>query len=158
MKTSLASHLLSCPVVFISTLYGNQRDIMVATAMFVSEKEPILVVSVAKGHLTSQLIEKAGGFTAIAASEGQEDLYEQLVNLRSSDADKFKALSISTLPGEPAKPLIPKGAAAWFECKTAAKQEIDNYQIITARVTGYEDLGNPPLVWQNEGLFSLKPL
>ena len=158
MKTSPASHLLCCPVVFISTSHGNQRDIMIATAMFVSEKDPYVVVSAAKGHLTSQLIEKAGGFTVVAASEGQEALYEQLVNLKGSDADKFKSLSIATLAGEPGKPLIPKESAAWFECKTIAKQEVDNYLVITAHVTKFEDLGKSPLVWQNQGLFSIKPL
>ena len=158
MKTSLASHLLCCPVVFISTSHGNERDIMIATAMFVSEKEPFLVISVAKDHLTSQLIEKAGGFTVVAASEGQEDLYEQLVNFKGNDADKFKALSIPTLNAESGKPCIPKGSAAWFECKTLAKQEVDNYLVITAHVTKFEDLEKSPLVWQNQGLFSIKPL
>ncbi len=155
---SPASHLLSCPVVFISTAHEGQRDIMIATAMFVSEKDPILVISVAKGHLTSQLIAKSGGFTAIAASDSQEDLYEQLLGLRSQTGDKFKSLTISTLPTDPAKPPIPKGAAAWFECKTITKQELDNYEVIIARVTDYEDMGNPPMIWQKEGLFSVKTL
>ena len=158
MKTSPASHLLCCPVVFISTSHGNQRDIMIATAMFVSEKDPFLVVSVAKGHLTSQLIDKAGGFTVVAASEGQKDLYKQLVKIKGSDADKFKALSISTIAGEPGKPLIPKGSAAWVECKTIAKHEVDKYVVITAHVTNSKDLRKSPLVWKRQGLFSIKPL
>jgi flavin reductase (DIM6/NTAB) family NADH-FMN oxidoreductase RutF len=131
---------------------------MIATAMFVSEKDPFLVVSVAKGHLTSQLIEKAGGFTVIAGSEGQKDLYKQLLKTKGTDADKFEALSISTLPGEPGKPLIPKGSAAWFECKTVAKQAVDNYIIITAHVTDFKDLRKSPLVWKKQGLFSIQPL
>jgi flavin reductase (DIM6/NTAB) family NADH-FMN oxidoreductase RutF len=158
MKSGPASHLLSCPVVFISTQHENQRDIMVGTAMFVSEKESLLVVSLAKGHLTSQLIEKAGGFTVIAASEAQTDLYEQLADYRGAAADKFSALSIATIQSSPTKPPIPKGSAAWFECQTVAKQEIDNYTVIIARVTDHEGTENPPMIWQKEGLFTLKPL
>src|SRR5574340_822906 len=111
MKKILASHLLSCPVVFVSTLHEGQRDIMLATAMFVSEKEPLLVVSVAKGHLTSQLIDKSGGFTVAVSADDQEDLYEQLIGIKGSNIDKFKAIPISTLPADPAKPLIPKGSS-----------------------------------------------
>ena len=156
MKSALSSHLLPCPVVFISTAYENQRDIMIATAMFVSEKDPLLVVSVAKGHLTSELIDKAGSFTVIAASESQEELYEQLI--RAKGGDKFSSLAITTLPATPSKPLIPKGSAAWFECKSLSKHEIDNYIVIIARVTDHADLGNKPIVWAKESLFSLKAL
>jgi len=43
---------LPCSVVFVSTAHGEFRDIMTATAMFVSEKEPLLAISVAQDHLT----------------------------------------------------------------------------------------------------------
>jgi flavin reductase (DIM6/NTAB) family NADH-FMN oxidoreductase RutF len=36
---------LPCSVVFVSTAHGEERDIMTATAMFVSEKEPLLMIS-----------------------------------------------------------------------------------------------------------------
>ncbi len=158
MKSVLSSYLLPCPVVFISTLHENQRDIMIATAMFLSEKDPLLVVSLSKGHLTSELIDKTGRFTVIAASESQEELYEQLTNVKKKEGDKFSSLSIATLPTSPSKPLIPKGSSAWFECKTLSKQEIDDYVVIIARVTDHADMGNKPIVWRNEGLFSLKAL
>ena len=158
MKSALASYLLPCPVVFISTLFENQCDIMIGTAMFVSEKDPLLVVSLAKGHLTAELIDKAGCFTVIAASESQEELYEQLINAKAKGGDKFSSLSIATLSTSPSKPLIPQGSSAWFECKTVSKQEIEDYVIILARVTDHEDLGKEPIVWRNAGLFSLKDL
>ena len=34
---------LPCPVVFVSTAHEDRQDIMTATAMFVSEKEPLLM-------------------------------------------------------------------------------------------------------------------
>jgi len=156
MTPRMASHLLPCPVVFISTAHENQRDIMVATTMFVSEKEPLLAVSLAKGHRTLKLIEKSGEFTLIAVSEGQTDLYKQLTGVSSEEPDKFAALSIATLPASPSKALIPEGSAAWFDCKPVAKQEIEGYVVIIARVTDHKDLGKPPLVWQTDRLYSLK--
>ncbi len=159
MNKCPASHLLTCPVVFVSTRYENQNDIMIATAMFVSEVEPLLAVSLTKGHLTSQLIEKTGGFfTVIAASEGQEDLYKKLVDFKGEEADKFTALCVSALPERPSKPPIPERSAAWFDCQTVAKEEIYHYSVYIARVIDYDDMGKPPLVWHNQNLFTLNPL
>ena len=62
---------LPCAVVFVSTAHEERRDIMTATAMFVSEKEPLLMISVAKDHLTEQLINQSGKFTLVIAGEGQ---------------------------------------------------------------------------------------
>jgi len=158
MTPRMASHLLPCPVVFISTAHENQRDIMVATTMFVSEKEPLLAVSLAKGHRTLKLIEKSGEFTLIAVSKGQTDLYKQLLGLSGKEPDKFAALSIATLPARPSKALIPKGSAAWFDCKPIAKQEIAGYVVIIARITDHKDLGKLPLIWRTDRLYSLKPV
>jgi flavin reductase (DIM6/NTAB) family NADH-FMN oxidoreductase RutF len=158
MKSALASHLLPCPVVFISTADKNKRDIMIGTAMFLSENDPLLVVSVAKGHTTARLIEQTGEFTVVAASEDQEELYEQLANFRAEVTNKFTALSIPTIQSLSSKPLIPRDSAAWFECKVEVKQEIDDYVVILARVTDYEDMEKPPMIWQKEFLFSLKSL
>ena len=49
---------LPCAVVFVSTCHENKRDIMTATAMFVSEKEPLVLISVALNHLTEKLISR----------------------------------------------------------------------------------------------------
>ncbi len=158
MNKCPASHLLTCPVVFVSTRHEDKSDIMIATAMFVSEMDPILVVSLTKGHLTSQLIEKAGGFTVIAASEGQEDIYKDLAGFKGEGGNKFAALGIPTLPERPAKPFIPERSSAWFDCQTLNRYEVGHYDLFVARVTDYEDLAKPPLIWRNQELFTLSPL
>jgi len=155
---SNVSHWLPCPVVFISTAFENKRDIMTATAMFVSEKEPLLIVSLTKGHLTSLLIEQAGGFVLVVAAENQKDLANQLGSVRGDEQDKFERFSIRTLPAEPNKPLIPSGSSAWLECTTISSFEIGGYVVIMARVINQQDLGNPPLVWQKGQLYGLRSL
>ena len=157
-NSPMISHLLPCPVVFISTAFEDKRDIMTATAMFVSEKEPLVNVSVAKGHLTTKLIEQSGGFFLIIASESQKELSNQLGSVRGDVEDKFKRFSISILPSEPGKPLIPSGSSAWFECTVVNSQEMSGYVVLTARVINQEELGNPPLLWQKGKLFGLKQL
>jgi flavin reductase (DIM6/NTAB) family NADH-FMN oxidoreductase RutF len=157
-QSAPVSHWLPCPVVFISTARGKQRDIMTATAMFISEKEPLLAVSVAKGHLTEQLIKQAGAFTLIMASESQQDLVWKLGSAKGGDHDKFDRFAVKTLPSKPGKPLIPAEAASWLECTVVDQYPLEGYVLITARVTSQESLGNPPLVWQNQSLFTLKAL
>jgi len=157
-NSAIVSHWLPCPVVFISTAFEDKRDIMTATAMFVSEKEPLVNVSVAKGHLTTKLIEQSGGFFLIIASESQKELANQLGSVRGDVEDKFKRFSISTLPPEPGKPLIPAGSTAWFECTVVNSQEISGYVVLTARVINQQEFGSPPLLWQKGKLFGLKQL
>lgn len=159
MKEShTVSHWLPCPVVFISTAYGERRDIMTATAMFISEKEPLVAISIAKDHLTAQLIEQAGGFTLVIASEGQKELAWQLGSVKGDEENKFKRFSITTLPPKLGKPLIPINASSWLECQVVSRQEVNGYFLVIARVVDQEDLGNSPLLWQKQALFLLKPL
>jgi flavin reductase (DIM6/NTAB) family NADH-FMN oxidoreductase RutF len=154
----IVSHWLPCPVVFISTAFGGKRDIMTATAMFISEKEALLIVSVAKDHLTAKLIEQAKGFTLIIASQSQKHLVWELGSTRGDAGDKFSLFNINTLSSDSNKPLIPADASAWFECCVISQQEINGCSMFIARVTDQQDLGKPALVWQKQALFTLKPV
>ena len=150
---------LPCSVVFVSTAHEDRQDIMTATAMFVSEKEPLLMISVAKGHLTEQLINKSGKFTLIIAGEDQRQLAMKVGSTKGDAADKFEKFSISTESGEPGNALIPEGvAAAWMVCAVESSQDIKGYRLFIGRVVDQHDTGRPPLVWQKDGFFGLKPV
>ena len=148
---------LPCSVVLVSTAHGKQRDIMTATAMFVSEKEPLLAISVAKNHLTKKLIEQSGKFTLVIAGEGQKQLAMQVGSAKGDAVDKFNTFSIKSTPGKSSNALIPDGAAAWMECMVESSQEIKDYQIFIGRVAEQKDSGKAPLVWHKDGFFGLQP-
>ena len=152
------SHWLPCPVVFISTACKAQRDIMTATAMFLSEKEPLLAVSVAKGHLTAQLIEQADTFTLVIASADQQELVWKLGTTKGDENDKFIRFAINTLPPEPGKPLIPADSSSWMECTVVSQHPLEGYVLVIARVTNQGNLHNPPLMWHHQELFTLQSL
>ena len=149
---------LACPVVFICTRHEQQRDIMTATAMFVSEKEPLLVVSVAQGHLTSRLIEASGRFMAAIASEAQKKLAIQLGSTRGDEVDKYLHFNIATTAGGLEPGLVPEDSAAWMQCRVENTQSIRDYQVITGRVEAQADLNRPPLIWQQDSFFRLAPV
>ena len=149
---------LPCSVVFVSTAYEDRRDIMTATAMFVSEKEPLILISVARDHLTEKLINQSGKFTLVIAGEGQKELAAQVGSLKGEEVDKFENFGINTLVTGGSDALIPEGAAAWLACHVESTQDIKGYRLFIGRVADQADLGTPPLVWQKDSFFSLKPI
>ena len=149
---------LPCSVVFVSTVYGDERDIMTATAMFVSEKEPLIVISVAKGHLTEQLINQSGKFTLVIAGENHRQLAIQVGSTKGEAVDKFEKFSIPTISEASGNAPVPEGAAAWLICDVESSQDIKGYRLFIGRVVDKHDTGAPPLVWQKDKFFGLKPV
>ena len=148
---------LPCSVVFISTAHEGKKDIMTATAMFVSEKEPLLVISVAKGHLTESLITQSGKFTIVLAGADQEKLAMQVGSAKGEDTDKFERFAIKASPGAAGTALVPEGAAAWMACEVESTREIKGYHLFMGRVVDQNDTGQPPLVWHKDKFFKLGP-
>ena len=147
---------LPCAVVFVSTAHGDRRDIMTANAMVVSEKEPLLIISVAQDHLTDQLIRQSGKFTVVMAGEDQKKLAAQAGSVKGEQVDKFEKFSIKTINSDQNEPLVPEGAAAWMACEVESSQDIKGYRIYIGRVVDQQDLNVSPLVWQKDAYFSLK--
>ena len=154
-RASNVFYWLPCSVVFVSTAHGEARDIMTATAMFVSEKQPLLAISVAKGHLTEKLILQAGKFTLVIAGESHEQLAIQVGSAKGDNVDKFEKFSIKSVTEKSSQALIPDGAAAWMTCDVESSQEIQGYRIFIGRVVAQQDTGKPPLIWHKDGFFSL---
>jgi len=149
---------LPCSVVFVSTAHEDQRDIMTATAMFVSEKEPLLMISVAKYHLTEHLINQSKKFTLVIAGEDQRQLAMKIGSTKGGSVDKFEKFSIPTLNGHSGSAPVPEGAAAWMVCNVESHQDIEGYRLFIGRVADQHDTGNPPLIWQRDKFFGLKPV
>ena len=147
---------LPCAVVFVSTAHDDRRDIMTATAMFVSEKEPLIMISVAKDHLTEKLINKSGKFTLVIAGDDQRKLAMKIGVTKGDAADKFEKFSIPILSGHSGSAPVPEGAAAWMECNVESSQDIKGYRLFIGRVVDQHDTGNPPLIWQRDRFFELK--
>jgi flavin reductase (DIM6/NTAB) family NADH-FMN oxidoreductase RutF len=147
---------LPCTVVFVSTAHGGARDIMTATAMFVSEKEPLLAISVARGHLTEKLILESAKFTLVIAGANQKQLAMQVGSVKGNNVDKIEKFSIKSLTEASSQAIIPEGAAAWMTCDVESSQEIQGYRIFIGRVVSQQDTGQAPLIWHKDGFFGLQ--
>jgi flavin reductase (DIM6/NTAB) family NADH-FMN oxidoreductase RutF len=148
---------LPCPVVFVTSAHGPQRDIMTATAMFVSEKEPLLQVSVAQNHLTEKLILSSGRFTLVIAGYRQQELAIQVGSVKGSDTDKFIKFNIPFSAVAPQDALVPEGAAAWMACNVESSQAIKGYRLFIGRVVDQAVFETPPLIWRSNSFFTLNP-
>lgn len=157
-KTNTVFNWLPCAVVFLSTAHQGQRDIMTATAMFVSEIEPLVTISVAKNHLTEQLINRSGKFAIVIAGENQKQLAVQLGHTKGQTVDKFNKFSIESTEETSANASIPEGSAAWMSCDVESNWDIEGYRIFMGRVKEHKDLDAPPLVWQKNNFYGLKSL
>ena len=153
--TNNVFYWLPCSVVFVSTEYEGKRDIMTATAMFVSEKEPLLVISVAKKHLTEKLIDQSGRFKLVIAGQNQKQLAAQVGSIKGEETDKFDHFSIDAIEGESSGAAVPVGSAAWMACDVEDSHEIMGYRIFIGRVVDQQDLGEEPLIWQKDKYFRL---
>ena len=149
---------LPCSVVFVSTAHAGERDIMTATAMFVSEKEPLISISVAKDHLTEKLINQSGKFTLVIAGEGHRKLAIQVGSTKGDVTDKLDKFSIATVDETSGEAPVPEGAAAWMVCDVESSQDIKGYRIFIGRIVNQHDTGIPPLVWHKDKFFKLKPI
>ena len=149
---------LPCSVVFVSTAHEGQRDIMTATAMFVSEKEPLLTISVSKNHLTEQLINQSNKFTLVIAGEDHRQLAIKVGSVKGESEDKFEKFSIPTIGEASGTAPVPEGSAAWMVCEVESSQDIKGYRLFIGRVVEQHDTGKPPLVWHKDKFFGLNPV
>jgi len=147
---------LPCPVVLITSAHGDQKDIMTATAMFVSEKEPLVQVSVALNHLTEKLILASHRFTLVLAGGGQQILATQVGGTKGADTDKFSKFAIALEPGVPDDVLVPAGAAAGMACRVENTTQINGYRLFIGRVADQGLFNRPPLIWRNNRFFTLE--
>ncbi len=153
---SEVSHMVPCSVVFLSAGNGTKKDAMTATAMFVSEKPPLFVVSVSKHHLTHALIEETGEFVINVASTGQTKLARELGSTHGAKVDKFKKFGI--IPREAASidaPVI-GGSFANIECSVMTSFPVSNYTVYLAHAVDFRvDMTLKPLAWHIDRYYEL---
>ena len=156
-RQDLGRTALPCAVTLLSAGTTEKRDAMTATAMFVSENPPLVVVSVGKNSFSHELIEKNGEFVLNVASAGQIKLAKALGATHGAKMDKFKQFNIGDQKAESvAAPLI-KGSFSHIECKVITSFPVSHYIVYLAVVSAFRiDRKKVPLAWHAMKYFPLK--
>jgi flavin reductase (DIM6/NTAB) family NADH-FMN oxidoreductase RutF len=148
---------LPCAVTLLSAGTAEKRDAMTATAMFVSEDPPLVVVSVDKNTFSHELIEKTGEFVLNVASTDQIKLAKALGATHGAKMDKFKKFNVEGQKAESvAAPLI-KGSFSHIECKVITSFPVSHYVVYLAAVSACNiDEKKIPLAWHAMKYFPLE--
>jgi len=153
---SRSSRIVPTSVILLTVATKEKQDAMTASAMFVSEDLPLLVVSVAKQILTHDLIEEAGEFVLNVASSDQAKLARKLGATHGREVDKFKEFDISTEKASKVNAPMIKGSFAHLECKVVTSHSAGNYTIYVAEVVDYKvDDNLVPVAWHQNNYFVL---
>ena len=151
------SRLMPCSVTFLSVGMKKKQDAMTASAMFVSEKPPLLVVSVAKHIVSHDLIEEAGEFVLNMASTNQVKLAKQLGFTHGKEMDKLKKFRVPKGKAKKVRAPLIKGSFANLECKVITSLSASNYVIYLAEVVGHKvDPKMTPVAWFGNKYYALK--
>ncbi len=154
-KLSDISRLVPCSVAILSVATKKRQDAMTASAMFVSESVPLLVVSVAKHIVSHDLIEEAGEFALSVASTEQVKLAKQLGFTHGREVDKFRKFRVPKMRAKKVRAPLVKGAFAHIECKVITSLSAANYVIYLAEVVNYRvDPKRLPVTWYNNKYFA----
>lgn len=92
---------------------------------------PRVLVAVAIGHYTWELIEAAGAFALHLFDEGRLDWAWRFGLQSGRDVDKFEDLSVRR--GKTGSPIL-TGAAAWLECRVENRMETGDRTVYLAEV------------------------
>lgn len=156
-KGSEISRLVPCSVTLLSVATKRKVDAMTASAMFVSESPPLLVVSVAKHIVSHNLIEEAGKFVLNIASTKQVKLAKQLGFTHGKEVDKFKRFNVPKAKASKVEAPLIKGSFANIECKVITSLSAANYVIYLAEVVASRvDEKLVPVAWFGNKYFALR--
>jgi flavin reductase (DIM6/NTAB) family NADH-FMN oxidoreductase RutF len=155
-KPDVSRMTLPCAVTLLSAGMGEKRDAMTATAMFVSEDPPLVVVSVGKNTFSHDLIEKSGEFVLNVAATGQVRLSKILGATHGAKVDKFKKFKVDAQEAESVSAPLIKGSFSHIECKVVTSFPVSHYVVYLAEVTASRmDVKKVPLAWHAMKYFSL---
>ncbi|OGO41520.1 MAG: hypothetical protein A2137_01270 [Chloroflexi bacterium RBG_16_58_8] len=149
---------LPCSVVIVSARAGDRQGAMTATAMYVSQVPPILVVSISKTFATHELIEKSKEFAVNVIADAQLDLSKKFGATHGYEVDKFQEFGINTEPASEISAPLVSGCFANIECRVRSSLwEVEgNHTIYLAEAVAFKmKEGLSPLVWLNNRYFQV---
>lgn len=149
---------LPCSVVAITSKSGNKQDGMTASAMYVSQSPPLILISISKEYATYELVEKAKEFAINILSENQIDLAKKLGSVHGKGIDKLKEYSVATQAAKAVKAPLISDCFAYIECKVKASfSELEgDHAIYIGEVVAFNmDNSLKPLVWLENKYFKV---
>ncbi len=158
MKKTMSnvSRFMPCSVNLLTVGTKTGCEAITATAMFISEDPPLLVVSVQKHSPAHDLIERTGELVLNVASADQVKLAKQLGVSHGKSIDKFKEYNIATESAAAVASPVIKGSFASIECKVITSFPTGKFTVYVAEAVNLTvDEKASPLVWNVNRYYAL---
>ena len=124
---------LPCSVVIVSAKADNRQSAMTATAMYVSQVPPLLVVSISKTFATYVLIEKSKEFAINVIADTQLDLSKKFGSVHGYEVDKFQEHPVCWLfdPEHDRRPPQNEVVRQLYQCLLDYEPQLQSFGIPT---------------------------
>lgn len=133
--TLTAVRSLVWPVCLIGAKQNEKHNVMTAAWVTQVSADPLLVlVSIATGRYTHDLIARTGEFVVSILGRGQEQISSFCGSRSGRDADKIAHLKLTTLPPEAVQVPRLAGCIANLECKMVAQYSAGDHTLFVGEV------------------------
>lgn len=143
---------LTLGVYAIGAKAGDRENIMTAAWLTQAVYEPAsLLVSLSRGHYTTELIDESGMFSVSVFSDEQFDEAHTCGFVSGREKDKLSI--IPHFYGKKGLPLV-EGAAAQFECEVTARHELEKSVLFIGKiVSAIFDKDINPMIYNSSDFF-----
>jgi flavin reductase (DIM6/NTAB) family NADH-FMN oxidoreductase RutF len=123
------------PVALVTVATRERTNVMtVGWASPVSSKPPILMVSIAPGRFTHDLVLEAKEFGVSILADDQKKLSEIAGTLSGSNTNKLAMPGFETFDAKKIKAPLVRGARAWFECALHSHHTVGDHTVFYGTV------------------------
>lgn len=138
--------------VYVLGVHTEEKDDLMTAAWLcqVSSSPAVLAVAVSAGHLTAELIPKAGRFTVSVLGSGQREEALACGRVSGRKADKTKL--VETVYTEDGIPMV-AGAAARLECRVLDANGATNHLLFLAEVERASYDSDEVLIYHKKDFF-----
>jgi flavin reductase (DIM6/NTAB) family NADH-FMN oxidoreductase RutF len=123
------------PVCLIGAKQNEKHNVMTAAWVTQVSADPLLVlVSIAPGRYTHDLIARTGEFVVSILGRGQENISSFCGSRSGRDVDKIAHLKLPTVPSEVVQVPRLAGCIANLECKVVAQYPAGDHTLFVGEV------------------------
>lgn len=137
MSAKRALSFLPWPVTLIGTYHEGKHNVMTASWISqVSLNPPLVMVSIAPGRYTYELLEKSREFVVSILAADQGEVANFCGSRSGREVDKIEALKLRTRPGQAVKVPLLEGCVANLECRLVATYSAGDHVLCVGEVVG----------------------
>lgn len=133
------------PVILVTAVDGERRNVMAATQVSILSYEPPLVaVAISPSHFTYELVAASGEFAMNVAAADQLELVRHVGRSKGRDVNKFDQFDIGTKPSDIIGAPLVEGCLAALECSVHQIVPTGDHRLIVGHILAHHHYSDAP--------------